>query len=317
MSAVQQLLPKLSYDQLYTFVWTSESKTLPLGYMLPSVLDSLIHTPRDVRGDISVDHAHKTVSAFALASKEERTNQIAKVTSYWRTHHTFNELRGWRDELWPVYGSSGELLFDIERSASGLFGFNRYGVQLVAFTRDSDEDDEMKVWIGKRSLSTKTYPGLLDNVAAGGIPTGEQPLPSILREAKEEAGFEPSVLSNIEHFGCVSYVYESNTGLICPEAQWLYEVELPKEIIPKPGDNEVEGFLLATTEQIRQWIVEGLFKPNCAIALLRFMLRHNPSLVSRSHELKDAERTISQKLPFPVPEGLESSYYEASDKQHR
>ena len=45
-----------------------------------------------------------------------------------------------------------------------------------------------EVLLQKRSLDKESYPGLWDTSSAGHIPAGEEPLPSALREMKEELG---------------------------------------------------------------------------------------------------------------------------------
>ena len=52
------------------------------------------------------------------------------------------------------------------------------------------------VLLQKRSLRKESFPGLYDTSSAGHIPSGEEPLPSALRELKEELGIaaQPSDL---------------------------------------------------------------------------------------------------------------------------
>ena len=44
------------------------------------------------------------------------------------------------------------------------------------------------MWIGRRSRSKPTYPGLLDNTVAGGCPTGMTARKCLIKECEEEAG---------------------------------------------------------------------------------------------------------------------------------
>ncbi len=53
------------------------------------------------------------------------------------------------------------------------------------------------ILLQKRSLEKDSFPGLFDTSSAGHIPAGEEPLPSALRELREELGIgaEPSDLT--------------------------------------------------------------------------------------------------------------------------
>ena len=46
------------------------------------------------------------------------------------------------------------------------------------------------ILLQKRSMEKESYPGLYDTSSAGHIPAGEEPLPSALRELKEELGID-------------------------------------------------------------------------------------------------------------------------------
>ena len=47
-----------------------------------------------------------------------------------------------------------------------------------------------QVLLQKRSMEKESFPGFYDTSSAGHIPAGEEPLPSALRELKEELGIE-------------------------------------------------------------------------------------------------------------------------------
>ena len=54
-----------------------------------------------------------------------------------------------------------------------------------------------EVLLQKRSLDKESYPGLWDTSSAGHIPAGEEPLPSALREMKEELGLSGSDVEDL------------------------------------------------------------------------------------------------------------------------
>jgi Domain of unknown function (DUF4743) len=69
---------------------------------------------------------------------------------------------GWRNELYPVYGANGEVLFVMERCATPLFGVVTLGVHMTVYVSPS-QFQPMRIWTPKRSLKKPTYPGMLDN----------------------------------------------------------------------------------------------------------------------------------------------------------
>lgn len=148
-----------------------------------------------------------------------------------------------------MYGPGGEVLYSIERAASALFGIVTYGVHLSAFVRDPTASYGIKLWIPRRAKSKQTYGGMLDNTVAGGMATGEEPLECVIREAEEEASLPAEIVRrSVKAAGTITYILlrdkkaGGETGLVQPECQYVYELELPKDIIPKPCDGEVEVY---------------------------------------------------------------------------
>jgi len=56
--------------------------------------------------------------------------------------------------------------FSLERAAAPYFGIKGYGVHMNGYV---ERDGQKLLWIGKRSLSKSTYPGMLDHLVAGGL----------------------------------------------------------------------------------------------------------------------------------------------------
>ncbi len=52
------------------------------------------------------------------------------------------------------------------------------------------EDGEDQILLQKRSMEKESFPGMYDTSSAGHIPAGSEPLPSALRELKEELGID-------------------------------------------------------------------------------------------------------------------------------
>jgi 8-oxo-dGTP pyrophosphatase MutT (NUDIX family) len=300
-------------SNLYTLVWEDNEGRFPIGYLPPSVLDALKATPESVRGQLDFNSEDRTVLLFHEPStEEERTKLVAKLTAYWRSNKTFRLLNGWRDEMWPVYGRNSELLFSMERSAMGLFGTTRYGVHMTAFIRRNDGDSQydFRIWVPKRAATKSTYPGMLDNTVAGGLMTNEDFFECMIREADEEASLPEKVIrERAREVGTVTYVYITDErsggepGYIYPECQWIYDLELPSDgtVIPAPKDGEVASFSLCTVEEIQGQLAQGLWKPNCALIMVDFFLRHGIYTPENEPAYEELRSRAHRHIPFPGP----------------
>lgn len=76
-------------------------------------------------------------------------------------------------------------------------------------------------------------------------------LDTLVKEADEEASLPADfVRANAVAAGAVSYFYVRETsaggeeGLLQPEVQYVYDLPLHDDVIPKPNDDEVEAFTL-------------------------------------------------------------------------
>ncbi|KZL81130.1 nudix domain-containing protein [Colletotrichum incanum] len=298
---------------VYTLIWNDSEGEVPLGYVLPRVVEKLLEAPVSIKGEVQVNLERRTVCAFQGPTVESRSKLAADLSDYWRANDTFPILRGWRDELWPVYGRHGELLFDIERAASGLFGVMRYGVHMTAFVRCPDVSHGIKVWVSRRSPTKSTFPGMLDNTVAGGLMTGEDPFECVIREADEEASLPEQVVRHqTKYVGGVTYIYITEAeageeGLIYPEVQWIYDLELPEDIVPQPKDGEVAGFSLCTVEQVLEGLAQGKWKPNCALVVLDFFIRHRILTRENEPDYDQIVRRIHRRIPFPGPHNQDPS----------
>ncbi|KAG6042150.1 hypothetical protein E4U41_004954 [Claviceps citrina] len=293
---------------VYSLIWQEDKDIYTIGYVLERVLVQLEDVPESVRGPMEVCRRSKTVSLFRLDAEPERTARAADLAAYWRSRDTFPLLRGWRDELWPVYGRNGELLFSMERAAIGLIGSMRYGVHMTAYVREPSAPNGMLIWVAKRSANKSTFPGMLDNAVAGGLVAGENPLECIIREADEEASLSEDVVrDNARPAGTVTYIYvtdEKNVGeadFIYPECQWIYDLELPARVVPQPKDGEVEEFTLCDVDHIKMDLANGKFKDNCAVVMLDFFIRHGIITGDNEPDFDAIHQRMHRILPFPGP----------------
>ncbi|KAA8641460.1 hypothetical protein EYZ11_002278 [Aspergillus tanneri] len=254
----------------------------------------------------SIDHTAKTAVLGSGFPESARVRSELLATTMHQMAHTdhFAILHGWRNETFPVYGPGGEVLLEIERSASALFGIVTYGVQLTCYVQ---EDRGLRIWIGRRSRSKQTYPGMLDNTAAGGLGTGQSPYRAVVQEAVEEASLPESVLCRgLRSVGCLSYYRVRGTqaggddGLLQPEVEYVYELLLDADTIPQPGDSEVDEFHLWSVDEVGDALKRGEFKPNSAIVLVDFFIRHGILTPENEPEYLEIIARLHRRLEFPI-----------------
>lgn len=178
----------------------------------------------------------------------------------------------WRGELFPVTTSfSAPPLLLMERAAVPLFGVRAYGVHMNGFVR---KPDGLHMWIARRSKHKPTYPGLLDNVVAGGQPYGLSPLANLVKECQEEAGIPPGLAARAIPVGAITYCAETHEGLR-PDVQFCYDLELPEDFVPRPHDDEIENFMLMRIANVADLVRDTQqFKFNCNLVIIDFLVRH-------------------------------------------
>ena len=243
------------------------------------------------------------LSASDEASRKERNQKLANYLEELRDRKVFKVLEGWRSELYPIYGPHRKQLLDMERSAAPLFGVVTYGVHMTGFVRSKDG---LKIWAPRRSRTKQTYPGMMDNTVAGGLSSGEEPFSCLIREAQEEASLPDDVARKAKACGTLTYFHirdaraGGETGLCQPECQYIYDLELPENIVPQPGDDEAFDFRLMSVSDIREALASGRFKPNCALLLLEFFVRQGVLTPENEPDYVEIVARLHRRLEFPT-----------------
>lgn len=226
-------------------------------------------------------------------------------------------------------------LVQLRRSAAGLFGIANRGAHMTMYVRD-DEDD-IRIWVPRRSRHLATYPGLLDNTVAGGVRADETPLECIVHEALEEASLpEAFVRQHVRACGAVTYVTQTGSGgpeggkpqqqqqqkmpdqqstvggydatsLCVPDVIYVYDLEVPPAqadaVVPTPGDDEVESFSLWGVDGVVRALRAGEFKANTALVLIDFLVRHGLVTEDNEPDYLEIVTRLRRRLPVPLTPG--------------
>jgi 8-oxo-dGTP pyrophosphatase MutT (NUDIX family) len=226
----------------------------------------------------SGDHEVLTLTDTVGSTVDARTNSVMSVMQNLKDEGI---IAGWRDELYPLAtGFYDEPILFVERAAAPFLGMLQYGVHINGLVKT--ENGEERMWIARRSATKSQYPGMTDQIVAGGQPAGLGLMENVLKECQEEAGI-PDVLTlkGIKPAGAVSYEVVEDIGweksLITRMVLFTYDLQLPSEFQPKVVDGEVEEFFQwGVNDQLAAMAKEfqDPMKPNCYLCVIDYLLRN-------------------------------------------
>ena len=176
-----------------------------------------------------------------------------------------------RDEPYPVSTHfTAAPLLALERAAVPAFGVRAYGVHMNGFVRSRGG---IEMWIGHRARDKPTFPGMLDNMVAGGQPLGITLQENLIKECAEEASIPRELAIQAVPVGAITYRAEAPEGLK-PDVQFCYDLELPADFQPLNTDGEIESFELMPIEKVMKIVAETTeFKFNCNLVIIDFLVR--------------------------------------------
>jgi len=254
-----------------------------IGGTRPAFANALLaHPARHVLRNHANDGLHL---APEIASHDSRSQAFAALIADLHRDGMIKSLHGEKFDVRPTLNDAPLCVMD--RSAMSYFGFRSWGVHLNGYVR---KEDGIHMWIAHRSQSKPTYPGQLDNMVAGGQPTGYSFRQNMIKECAEEANIPENLTHNMVAVGTVSYVHETEKG-IKPDVMVNYDLELPLDFIPRPVDGEVSHFELMPLSEVAEMVRTGFdFKFNCALVIIDFLIRHGA--ITPDNEPDYAELTL-------------------------
>jgi 8-oxo-dGTP pyrophosphatase MutT (NUDIX family) len=125
---------------------------------------------------------------------------------------------------------------------------------------------EGDLWCGRRSTHKATDPGLLDNLAAGGLTAGESPMTTALRELAEEAGLHLSEPRRLRGSGVIRTQRLEPQGWH-DEQLLVYTLHLSEQEIPTNADGEVQEFLRLNPGEVVSRMQAGQFTVDACASL--------------------------------------------------
>ena len=177
-----------------------------------------------------------------------------------------------RQERFAVRSRWGEpCLFEVDRAFASLFGIGAFGVHVNGLVQ---RPDGLWLWVAKRAADRLVAPGKLDNLIAGGQPSGLGLRENLRKEAAEEADVPPDLADQARPVGTISYCLEDEWGLK-PDTMFCFDLLLPPDFVPRNTDGEIESFALLPLSQVARRVDESDdFKFNVNLVILDLLIRH-------------------------------------------
>ena len=178
-------------------------------------------------------------------------------------------LTGWRNERFSFWHADCltpdpqcPSFLDVERSGFRWLGMLSHAVHVNGFLPDG------RLWCGRRALNKATDPGMLDNVTAGGLPSGETAQTCLQRELAEEAGLFSLEGQVLQAAGSV------RTSRLEPqgwhdESVLVFNLTLADTFKPVNQDGEVAEFLCLSPQQVLAKMQVGEFTVDAVQTLIQ------------------------------------------------
>jgi 8-oxo-dGTP pyrophosphatase MutT (NUDIX family) len=182
-------------------------------------------------------------------------------------------IRAWRDEPFSLLDpQDGRVLATFERASARFWGTLTLGAHANGYVADATGRPTHR-WIARRAWNKATDPGCLDNLIGGGVPHGQTPLETVLREGWEEAGLVPAQMHRLAAGGVIELDRDVPEGRQF-ERLHVYDLELGADVVPANQDGEVAQILRLEVAQAAEVALSGEMTVDAALVTLDFLLRH-------------------------------------------
>ncbi|KAF5383557.1 hypothetical protein D9615_003539 [Tricholomella constricta] len=101
---------------------------------------------------------------------------------------------------------------------------------VVAASYISPETGKTMMWVPRRSITKRTWPGKLDVTVGGGMGVGDTALNTVVRECPQEASLNAKyVRNNVRSVGVLPFPNRSPANWILPGMYYLFDLPLRPE----------------------------------------------------------------------------------------
>ena len=251
-------------DFLPVYFARGNTDDLPIGQLNPEFIPCIQKAiEQESISLISLGHDRLTIH---LGKPKELSSNLNLLANQLRLN---GFIPGWRNEEFAWLDQNGHKYFRLERAAFRTFGFRSMATHINGYTQNKT------LWLGRRSENKPTDPGLLDNIAAGGITADETPWVSARRELWEEAGIPSHIADEIEPVGRIHMRRPTLPRGFHDEQLFIYDLELAQNFVPTNHDGEVSGFIEVSYAEAAARILADEFTSDAAFVTADFILRRN------------------------------------------
>jgi 8-oxo-dGTP pyrophosphatase MutT (NUDIX family) len=243
------------------FVVAVEGSTIEAGSVARPHTRALSRWPRWVQ----VNEQRVALVAPTL----ERADALAEIN---RALRADSLIVAWRDEPFPLFDVNGRALdVSMERAAARFWGTLTLGAHCNGYVADA-QGRPAQIWIARRSATKATDPNRLDNLIGGGVPAGQSPLDTVIREGWEEAGLLPEQMCGVQRGRVLRLLRDIPEGL---QREWIhvYDLALPAGVMPRNQDGEVAELALRAVADALALAASGEMTVDAALVTLDFALR--------------------------------------------
>ena len=213
------------------------------------------------------------------------------------TLHAQGLIRGWRNETYPLVDPhSQRLLACIERASSRFWGTLTFGAHCTGWVAGPDGQVD-QVWVAQRAFDKATDPGAFDNLVGGGVPHGQTPFETLVREGWEEAGLTPEVMRRARPGRVIQLQRDVPEGL---QFEWIhtFDLHLQAAEMPVNQDGEVHAFTRHPVADALALAAGTDMTVDAALVTLDFALRHG--LFDAAGQTSLAARAQALWAPAPT-----------------
>ena len=244
------------------------------GSVAIAQLPALARWPEALRVD--------TQGVALTVSAAQRSGFLAQAN---HALHAAGLIAGWRGETFPLQPvNGGALLATLERAAARFWGTLTFGAHCNGYQADA-RGRPSHLWVARRALDKATDPGQLDNLIGGGVPHGQSPAQTVVREGWEEAGLLPAQMAALVAGRRFRVARDLAEGFQREEIS-VFDLALPAGLLPQNQDGEVQSHTLMTLDQALAHAAAGDMTVDAALATLDFALRHRLLPANRHQHLQ-------------------------------
>ncbi|KAH7023160.1 hypothetical protein EDB80DRAFT_31930 [Ilyonectria destructans] len=237
-----------------------------------------------------------------------------------------------RREFHPIHVTEAAWQdLSIPLPARGIFGIITVGVHLNMYSVREVDGRELvdRIWVSHRARGENVcYSGMIDQVVAGGMDPTDRvddllaPGVTLKREAEEEAGLlldldtknmtsscccgQKKTIGIVEDAPAIAFydckgreAGRGNEGHLEPGVRFVYDVKLKDPTFqPRSHERGIEKFESLTVDEVKRWLRERRWKPNCGLVMLDFLVRKNLITEADEERFGDIAAELRRSLPF-------------------